>query len=260
MSPWADADAAVVEAIAHRRTTVGRSLVVALAGAQGSGKSTMGRRVAARLEYRGLQTALLALDDFYLTRAERAELARTVHPLLATRGAPGTHDISLMSRSIDALVSGASVAVPRFDKAADDRAAWHELPGARDVVLCEGWCLGARPQQPAELAGPINALERDEDPDGRWRTWVNGRLADDYAALFARFDLTIMLRAPSFEVVRGWRGEQEDDLARRTGQRGLDDDQMARFVMHYERITRAMLTEPPADLVIALDENRTPIL
>ncbi|MCT2559982.1 kinase [Tsuneonella sp. YG55] len=252
---WQAADRAVARAIAARHAALRRPVLVGLAGAQGSGKSTMAPRLAALLAELELRTAVLALDDFYLTRAERAALAREIHPLLATRGVPGTHDTALLAAALDALLAGRMARVPCFDKAADDRAGARDLAGPFDVVLLEGWCVGAQPETAAELAEPINALERDDDPDGSWRSWVNARLAGDYAALFARIELRVMLRAPDFGVVERWRGEQEAQL----GEAGMGRERIARFVAHYERITRRMLVDAPADLVIDLDRDRRPV-
>jgi D-glycerate 3-kinase len=251
---WDEADAAAVRAIEARSGA--SPIVVGLAGAQGSGKTTMAARLAQRLEDAGLRTGILALDDFYRTRGERADLARTVHPLLATRGVPGTHDLALIAGTLDALLAGCEAHVPRFDKATDERAPgeWRPIAAPVDVVLLEGWCIGARAQASAELLTPVNALERLEDADARWRRWVNARLAADYAALFGRLALRIFLRAPSFGVVRRWRTEQEHDLP--FG--GMNPPAIKRFIDHYERITRWMLEDEPADLVIDLDPARTP--
>lgn len=268
--PWDIADHAAAAAIAGCIGAHSRPLLVSLAGAQGSGKSTMATRLAAGLSNRGLAAATVALDDFYLTRRERDGLARTVHPLLATRGVPGTHDIGMLLRAIEALrertqSDGApgEVALPSFDKSTDDRApraAWRSVRTPVDVILLEGWCLGARAQADSALDAPVNALERDEDSAGIWRRWVNDRLTHEYAALFERIDLRILLRAPGFDVVSEWRREQEDDLARRTGRPGMGSDALTRFVAHYERITRWMLEDQPADLIIPLDRSRTPIV
>ena len=251
---WAEVDAAVAQAIAARFH--GDPILVGLAGAQGSGKSTMAPRLAQRLAATGLRTQVLALDDFYLTREERAQLARSVHPLLATRGVPGTHDVALLTGVLDTLVAGQQAAIPVFDKAADDRAGWRTIDSTADIILLEGWCIGARPQPERRLVEPINALERDEDANGSWRRWANQRLATDYAALFARLAQCILLRAPSFDVVLRWRTEQERELP--FG--GMSRAAIKRFIDHYERITRWMLKDEPGDLVIDLDPARYPSL
>lgn len=252
---WSAADTALVDAIADRHHQAGHAILVGIAGAQGSGKSTLVRRLAEQLEGRGLPTAALSLDDFYLTKAEREGLAQSVHPLCVTRGVPGTHDLRLLETALDALlVDGPTVTLPSFDKASDDRGAPRSVTPPFAVVLLEGWCIGARPQDADALVEPANALERDEDPDGIWRLWANDHLAGGYAALFARLDLRIFLKAPDFAVVETWRGEQEAALA----DRAMDRASLGRFVAHYQRISCAMLAQPQAELVVALDAQRNP--
>ena len=239
-----------------------RPLVVGICGAQGSGKSTLVAALAEQLAGEGIAAAALSLDDLYLTRAERAELASTVHPLLATRGVPGTHDIALGLSVLAALARGEAAPLPRFDKALDDRAppvTWPSAPAGTQVLLLEGWCLGARPQEDAALILPLNALEQAEDPDGIWRGYANAALSGPYQALFARIDLLILLAAPSWEIVAKWREQQEAALrATSTGSGVMTPAQVTRFIQHYERLTRHILLEMPlrADLVVQLGEGR----
>lgn len=247
--------------IAVRAAGAGRPLIVGVSGSQGSGKSTFCRMIEALLaSEHGLRAATLSLDDLYLTRAERQDLARTVHPLLATRGVPGTHDVALGLSLLAGVRAGqAGLMLPRFDKAQDDRAPeaeWPRLSEPVDVLLFEGWCMGARPQVEDDLIAPMNRLEAAEDPDGLWRRHVNAALAGPYRALFDASDLMIMLQAPGFEAVLGWRQLQEAKLRARTGG-GMSDADLARFVMHYERITRHLLADLPgrADAIVALDGN-----
>lgn len=237
-----------------------RPLFVGLCGAQGSGKSTLAEALARRLP----RTVTLSLDDLYLTRAERAALAQTRHPLFATRGVPGTHDIALGIATLDALRIGEPTRLPRFDKAKDDRVspdAWPEVCTPCDLVIFEGWCVGAFPQPEHALATPVNHLERVEDSDGRWRAMVNMALAGSYQDLFARLDLLILLAAPDWETVIRWRQEQEANLRRAAGERPgvMDEAAVARFVQHYERLTRHILHEMPgrADLVLQLSADRS---
>jgi D-glycerate 3-kinase len=242
-----------------------RPLVLGICGSQGSGKSTVAEALADDLAGRDLACAVLSLDDLYLTRAERERLARDVHPLLMTRGPPGTHDVALGIEVLDALGSGTPVRLPRFAKAKDDRcdpSAWPEVSGQCDVVIFEGWCVGARPQAAEALAQPLNDLERREDADGRWRRFVNEALGGPYQGLFARIDRLVLLQAPGFEVVLDWRQEQEEDLRTRLPDAPglMSREQIARFIAHYERITRHILSEMPAraDLVVRLDASRSP--
>jgi D-glycerate 3-kinase len=237
---------------------VSAPLVLGLCGAQGVGKSTVARTVAEFLEGRGWRVLLLSLDDLYFTRAERERLAREVHPLFATRGVPGTHDVALGLRVLEGAARQGRVAVPRFDKSRDDRAPrekWPVMETPVDLVLFEGWCVGAVPQTEDALAVPVNELERCEDTDGKWRRHANAQLSGPYRALFDRLDALVLLAAPGFEVVAGWRKQQELGLE---GGPAMTPDAIDRFVRHYERLTRHILAEMPgrADLVIRLDGER----
>lgn len=246
-----------------------RPLVLGLCGSQGSGKSTLANQLVEHFSRQGLKVATLSLDDLYLPHATRQALARDVHPLLATRGVPLTHDVGEgLCLLVDAK-AGKPVRLPRFDKANDDRVPldqWSQAEGELDLMIFEGWCLGAAPVPEAALAEPINALERNQDADGRWRRAVNTALAGPYQALFGLIDRLILLAAPDFEVVRRWRLDQEDELRAKLAAEGrdpalaMDATAIDRFVQHYERITRAILAELPgrADLTLHLNYDRDP--
>ncbi|MCB2079825.1 MAG: kinase [Novosphingobium sp.] len=243
-----------------------RPVVLGICGAQGSGKSTLARALLKRCEALGIVAACLSIDDLYLTKAEREHLARDVHPLLLTRGPPGTHDPALGLSVIDCFERGRQVALPRFDKASDDRAPkgdWPIVSGQCEVLILEGWCVGARPEKESALVAPVNALECDEDPGGIWRSYVNRALAGRYQDLFARIDALVLLESPGFDIVLEWRMQQEDELRARyaRGSAVMKRGDIARFVQHYERITRHVLREMPgrADLVIRLARDRSPL-
>jgi D-glycerate 3-kinase len=252
---------AVLRPIAERISAIDRGgapLVAGVTGSQGSGKSAAAGALALLLQERGLRTAVLSIDDLYLTLAERRRLAADVHPLLATRGVPGTHDVALGIAVIDSLGRAGETAVPRFDKAADDRRSdWDIVEGPVDVIVFEGWCVGARPQDAAALAQPVNDLERTRDPNGVWRRYANASLAGSYQDLFATIGFQALLRAPSFEAVLGWRLEQEHKLIERTGS-AQSDTEIAVFIQHYERLTRWIDAEMPgrADVVAQLAAER----
>ncbi|WP_271065342.1 kinase [Caulobacter sp. NIBR1757] len=230
-----------------------------MSGCQGSGKTTLVKAVA-----QAIGAAHLSLDDLYCTAHQRAHLAEALHPLFATRGPPGTHDLPTLSRLLDQLASagaGDSTPLPAFDKLADDRLppeAWPVFKGRPTAILVEGWCLGATPQAPEKLAESVNALERDEDPDGVWRGAINRFLAGPYATMFSRFDNFLHMRAPAFEAVQGWREEQQAGLL---GRQLFPEEKVGlfRFIQHYERLTRHMLAGGLLPgLVVQLDANRRP--
>ena len=240
-----------------------RPYIIGLSGLQGSGKSTLARVLKAQAEARGWPTDVLSLDDFYYPRSEREALAREVHPLLRTRGVPGTHEIELLLSVLAALPHASDklpVSWPRFDKGRDTRippSRWPHVTRPPKLVILEGWALGLRPQLQAALETPVNALEREEDPDGRWRHWVNKQLRG-YQPLWRKLDALIVLQAPNWDVVRRWRGEQEEVLLARHAPLAMDATAMVRFLAHFERLSRHALATLPAlaDSVVEYDTER----
>lgn len=239
--------------------------VFGLCGAQGSGKSTAAAFLQSELATaHGLRAAVLSLDDFYLPRVARQAMAAQVHPLFATRGVPGTHDVELGLDRLQALreVSrGECLDLPRFSKARDDRLPaedWCRVEGPFDLVLFEGWCVGLPPQPDSDLAQPVNELEAQEDRAGAWRRAVNDALAGPYANWFARLDVRIFLRVPDLGCVRRWRGQQERDTARSAGGAGSalqSPAQLERFIQHYERLTIHALRVMPGLAQAVLELN-----
>ncbi|MCL7713461.1 kinase [Stenotrophomonas mori] len=235
--------------------------VLAISGLQGSGKSTFAAQVVEHAQARGLRAAALSIDDVYLTRARRQRLADRVHPLLATRGPPGTHDLPLALATLDAARSGRPFALPRFDKLADERVPephWERVDGL-DLLVFEGWFLGTPAETEAALHAPLNALERDADPEGTWRRWCNQALAGDYPALWRQCDRLWFLQPPGFEVVPHWRWQQEQALQQAApGRSGMSRAQVERFVQYYERVSRQALRCLPgiADRTLVLDAQR----
>jgi D-glycerate 3-kinase len=253
----------LLDQYAGRIARARRPYVLGLSGLQGSGKSTLAREMKAQAEGRGWPTEVLSLDDFYYSRSEREVLAHQIHPLLRTRGVPGTHEIELLLSVLAALPQASDklpVSYPRFDKGRDTRVApskWPKVVRPPKLVILEGWALGLRPQLQAALAQPVNSLERDEDPEGIWRHWVNKQLRA-YQPLWRKLDALIVLQAPNWEIVRKWRSEQEEELLARHAPLAMDADTMLRFLAHYERLSRhalATLAEQ-ADTSVEYDDDR----
>ena len=246
-----------------------RQLFLGINGAQGTGKSTLADflRLAAESMF-DWNVAVLSIDDFYFTLAERKRLAGKVHPLLTTRGVPGTHDTDMLAHYLERLQrlgDSERIAVPRFDKAVDDRAdeaRWPVVQGPIELVILEGWCVGTVAQSNTELQRPVNALERDEDPDGIWRQYVNDRLKAKYEPIFAQLDALIFIGAPNFDAILRWRLEQEEKLAVTSPANSsglMNKEQITRFIQFYERLTRENLATLPnrADSVFRLDDTHT---
>ncbi len=240
-----------------------RPPLIGVVGAQGSGKTTLARAAAERFG-----AVQISIDDVYLTRARREALARALHPLFVTRGPPGTHDLDLLQELIDSLTTAGpkdETLIPDFDKRNDDRwpvERWRRFAGRPSAILIDAWCLGCVAEDEAALAEPVNELEREHDPDGRWRRAVNDFVGGPYAAFAARFDAALYLQAPGFGVVHDWRCQQEADLLGVAPDDLPQDERrrLAGFIQYFERITRRMLAGGVrADVTVKLDRNRQPL-
>jgi D-glycerate 3-kinase len=241
--------------------------IVGINGAQGTGKSTLVHFLALILEHKhGLRAATLSIDDFYLSKNARRLLAQKIHPLLATRGVPGTHDVDLgISTLLQLKHAGKNdtVTLPRFDKATDDvlaTALWPTVNGPFDIILFEGWCVGTQPQPDLALIPPVNALEDQEDQQGAWRDYVNQQLRIYYPAWFDLLDQMVFLRTPGFEQVHRWRALQEEKLRQSLLAAGtpipdtlMNTESIARFVAHYQRLTQWNLQTLPNTSNVVLD-------
>ena len=241
-------------------------LIVGIQGSQGSGKSTFAAFLKLLLEHEfNRQTEICSIDDFYLSRAERTTLAENIHPLLQTRGVPGTHHTDLIEQQFDLFRSGNALTLPQFDKATDDpkpKSEWLSTKPA-DILIFEGWCVGLFPQNENELAHAVNELEQNEDKCGEWRAFVNQKLNDEYRAIFKKLDTLIVLQAPSFDCVFEWRQLQEQKLINSLTAQGksldltMNPKQIERFIQHYQRLTEHGLKtlKDHADFVLQLNTD-----
>jgi D-glycerate 3-kinase len=240
--------------------------LVGINGAQGSGKSTLSCFLQRALKLSGgLNVAVLSIDDVYLTQSERRILAEQIHPLFRTRGVPGTHDIGLLSSTLDRLSSlgkDESMRLPRFGKGSDDRLPqedWEEITGPVDLTILEGWCVGTPPQPVDELEVPVNPLERLQDESLQWRQCVNQCLEGPYAEVFAKIDYLVFLQVPDFDSIFRWRLEQEQKLqaAEGNGSAIMDESELREFMHYFERLTRYNLVAVPklADAILRFNRD-----
>ncbi|MBU2870644.1 kinase [Colwellia sp. E2M01] len=219
---------------------------VGINGCQGSGKSTLTDFIASYLiaEYQ-LNVVVMSLDDFYLTSQKRQQLATDIHPLLATRGVPGTHDITALKETLSKLAAHETgFSIPRFNKATDEpfpESEWTLIDKPVDIILLEGWCWGVQPQTDEQLKSPINELELQHDLTGEWRNYVNQQLKDFYEPLYHKMDFWLALQAPSFDCVYQWRLEQEEKLkARNIGlcdSKIMSPAQILNFTQYFQRLS-----------------------
>jgi D-glycerate 3-kinase len=232
-----------------------RPLVVGFSGAQGSGKSTICGSLQNVLTRRGLVTLTLCLDDFYLKNSERLVLGEEVHPLCTVRGVPGTHDVKYLKDTLVALMQAdgsSKTCWPSFSKACDDRYdqdKFYHHEGHVDVILLEGWCVGA--QSSFVQSFSENEWEAEHDQHCRWKVWTKNA-AVQYESIWRAIDLSVMLFQNSFERVIDARWQQEKDLLKRSGESQFQSrEEVVEFCQYYCSWTRGMCAYFPdlADLV-----------
>ena len=242
-----------------------KPLIIGLAGGQGSGKTTISSILTLILQkYFKLNVFKISIDDFYKTRRDRKIISITKHPLLMTRGVPGTHDVDLILKFFKKvkLKSFKNLTVPKFNKAIDDRckkSLWHKLKSKPDVVIFEGWCVGAKAQTNKQLKTPINSLERVYDQDIKWRSHVNTQLKTKYKILFKQLDGLLYLKAKNFNILRNWRLKQERKLWVQTKNKKnlkiMSSGDVINFMQTYQRITQQMFKDAIKNSSIIMNLN-----
>ena len=223
---------------------------VGLAGGQGTGKTTTSSIIKIILEkYFKLNVVKISIDDFYKTRKERILLSKKIHPMLLTRGVPGTHDINMMLNFFKKVKNKKfkSFQLPNFNKAIDDRFAkkyWYNIKKKPDVIIFEGWCVGAKHEKKSSLNKAINSMERIKDPKKVWRKYVNHQLKQKYKDLYSQLNCLIYLRAKNFSLLQKWRLKQENKLwlkSRKNSKHKIMNKQdVISFMQTYQRITENM--------------------
>ena len=250
-----------------KRVNKKKPLIVGLAGGQGSGKTTISFILTLILQkYFKLNVFKFSIDDFYKTRKERKLLSKNKHPLLITRGVPGTHDIDLMLKFFKKVKSKnfKNLTIPKFNKAIDNRykkSLWYKIKSKPDVVIFEGWCVGAKAQTNKQLKNPINPLERVYDQNIKWRSHVNDQLKTKYKTLFKQLDGLLYLKAKNFNILRNWRLKQERKLWVQTKNKKnlkiMSSGDVINFMQTYQRITQQMFKDAikSSSIIMNLNSN-----
>tara|TARA_Y100000590_G_scaffold367559_1_gene427699 strand:- start:2081 stop:3001 length:921 start_codon:yes stop_codon:yes gene_type:complete len=243
----------------------GKTLFLGISGGQGSGKTTVTAILKIILrKYFKRKVYTVSIDDFYKTLNERNQMSRTIHSLFKTRGVPGTHDINLIKKLFNFIKRNKfqEFKLPRFDKSIDDRFKkkyWNTIKKRPEIVILEGWCIGAKPQSNYLIRKSINILERKEDKDFIWRNYVNKKLKMEYKKIFTMLDHIIFMKVPNFNMVFKWRLLQENKLKKKTylNRKIMSHIQIKRFVMFYQRITLQMIKDlgKSASVVMLLKKN-----
>tara|TARA_B100000780_G_scaffold271139_1_gene231744 strand:- start:588 stop:1517 length:930 start_codon:yes stop_codon:yes gene_type:complete len=241
---------------------------VGLAGGQGTGKTTISSILKIILtKYFKLKVFKISVDDFYKTRKDRILLSKKVHPMLLTRGVPGTHDINIMLNFFKKIKSKKfkSLKVPSFNKAVDDRynkKYWHNIKDRPDVIIFEGWCVGAKPEKSSSLKRSINSMEKGNDTELVWRKFINQQLKLKYKKLYSQLNCLIYLKAKNFNLLQKWRLKQEYKLSLKSKKisknKIMNKGNVINFMQTYQRITENMFKMMPkyASIVIHLNSNQ----
>ncbi|QCL97356.1 nucleoside triphosphate hydrolase [Agrobacterium tumefaciens] len=141
----------------------GRRVMIAIAGAPGSGKSTIAERVVEALNAgEGVSAALFPMDGFHYDDAVLEEMKR--RPF---KGAIDTFDAHGLRHMLERLKANEDdvVAVPVFDRAIEiARAGGRLIPQSVDIIVCEGNYLLAG-QSPWDRLKPIFDLTIFVDVD-----------------------------------------------------------------------------------------------
>ena len=243
----------------------GETLILGFSGGQGSGKTTVTGILKIILKkFFKRRIHVSSIDNFYKTLEDRNKISNKIHPLLKTRGVPGTHDINLVKNFFNIIRKKKfkKIKIPKFEKAMDNRLEkkyWFNIKQKPEIVILEGWCVGARPQSNSLIKRPINILEKYEDKDLKWRKYVNEKLKKEYKKLFLMIDHLIFMKIPNFKVVFKWRLLQEKKLKKKSysNKKIMSYNEIKRFIMFYQRITLQMIKDlsKSASIVMSLNKN-----
>jgi len=250
-----------------KKTKKKNPLIIGIAGGQGSGKTTISSILSLILKkYFKLKVFKISIDDFYKTKKQREILSKNKHSLLLTRGVPGTHDINIILDFFRKIKTKnfKSLKLPKFNKANDDRYKkkhWYKLKSRPDVVIFEGWCVGAKPQSLRLLKKPINALEKAYDKNLKWRRFVNLQLKTNYKKLYKQLDSLLYLKVKNFNLLKKWRIKQEEKLWLKAKSRKnlqiMNKKEVINFMQTYQRITEQMFKDAPkySSIIMNLNKN-----
>jgi D-glycerate 3-kinase len=243
----------------------GKTLILGFSGGQGSGKTTIAKILKIILKkFFKRKIYISSIDDFYKTLRDRSKMAHNIHPLFKTRGVPGTHDINLIKKFFYFLKKNKflKIKLPKFDKSQDNRLKekyWFNIKEKPEIVILEGWCVGAQPQSNFLIKKPINSLEKYEDKDLTWRKYVNKKLKKEYKKIFLMIDYYIFMKIPNFKMVFKWRLLQENKLRKNSKFKKniMSYNEIKRFIMFYQRITLQMIKDlsKSSSVIVLLKKN-----
>ena len=232
-----------------------------ISGSQGIGKSTLVLILKSVIEnIYNKKVMSLSIDDYYLSKKKRLQLSKKIHPLLQTRGVPGTHDLNKLNKHVNQFNKKKfPIIIPIFDKLSDDTVKKTNIINKADILFLEGWCCGCLPIENLYLYKNINRLESNLDKNNIWRNFYNNKLQNNYKKIFKLFSLKIYMQPPAFKYVYKWRSDQErKNLSKSVNKKYMSKEQLDKFIQHYEKITKWMIRTMPAeaDMLIKVNKNQ----
>ena len=182
-----------------------------------------------------------------------------------TRGVPGTHDLKLMKNFFKGVRQKKfkSIKVPKFDKSTDDRSPkknWYNINKKPDIIIFEGWCVGAKAEENRSLKNSINMMERNRDKKLIWRRFVNQQLNTSYKKLYAQLNSLIYLKPKIFTTSK-MANETGKKLKLKNKKKSknkiMNKNEVLEFMQLYQRITENMFKKTPkyASVIMNLNSN-----
>ena len=138
---------------------------------------------------------------------------------------------------------------------------WYNLREKPDVIIFEGWCVGAKPEKNNTLKKTINLMEKTKDQKIIWRKYVNEQLKSKYKNLYSQLNCLIYLKAKNFNLLQKWRLKQERKLwiksKIKSNSKIMSKGDVMNFMQTYQRITENMFRYVPkyASIILNLNTN-----
>ena len=233
-----------------------------ISGSQGCGKTTLLKLIKNNFKnFYNIDPLCISLDDYYLTKKQRNDLSKRIHPLLQTRGVPGTHATEKITKTLQLFDKKKyPIRIPKFDKLNDDRLPFSQIiTSKKNMIFLEGWCCGCPPLSDSFLQKNLNTIEK-ADSEYIWRKYYNKKLKKEYKLIFNHFEYLIYFKIPSFDCVLKWRIKQEKRLKfnKKKNINCMNKIEIKDFISYYEKITKWMMknTLSKSDLTIKINKNQ----
>ena len=136
-----------------------------------------------------------------------------------------------------------------------------EINEKPDVIIFEGWCVGAKSEKNNTLKKTINSMEKVKDQKKIWRKYVNQQLKLKYKNLYSQLNCLIYLKAKNFNLLQKWRLKQERKLwiksKIKSNSKIMSKGDVMNFMQTYQRITENMFRHVPkyASIILNLNTN-----